>query len=195
MTRGDKPAEHPDGRRAKGERRRREIIDATLRVIERDGTPRVSHRNIAREAGVPPASVVYYFESIDGVLIAALLESCETMIAELRALTERVVDDPEGWANATAEMLSRMVREQRGRTLAEYELYLLAARRPALRPAARRWIEVAAGYVHDTGTRDTGAVSALLAAIDGLLMQALIAEEPPGPEAFRPALAHLVPDR
>ncbi|MGJ7907850.1 TetR/AcrR family transcriptional regulator [Actinopolyspora sp. H202] len=195
MTHGGNPTEHSDGRRAKGERRRREIIDATLRVIERDGIAGVSHRNIAREAGVPPASVVYYFESIDGVLIATLLESCETMIAELRELTEKVVDDPEGWVTATAEMLSRMVREQRGRTLAEYELYLLAARRPALRPAARRWIEVATGYVHDTGTRNTGAVRALPAAIDGLLMQALIAEEPPGPEEFRPALAHLVPER
>ncbi|PRW62783.1 TetR/AcrR family transcriptional regulator [Actinopolyspora mortivallis] len=194
MTASPSPREQTDGRRAKGERRRRAIIDATLRVVERDGIAGVSHRNIAREAGVPPASVVYYFDSIDGVLVATLLESCETMIDELRALADEVVDS-ERWVSTTAELLSRMVREHRGRTLAEYELYLLAARRPALRPAARRWIEVAAGHVHETGSRDPGAVQALLATIDGLLMQALIAEEPPGPEVFRPALAALVHER
>ncbi|WP_017977198.1 TetR/AcrR family transcriptional regulator [Actinopolyspora halophila] len=195
MTDTDSPGEQSDGRRAKGERRRRAIIDATLRVVERDGIAGVSHRNIAREAEIPPASIIYYFDSIDGVLVATLLESCETMISELRRSTEDAADDPERWVTATAEMLSGMVRNHRGRTLAEYELYLLAARRPALRPAARRWMEVTAGHVYGIGNRDSGAVQAMLAAIDGLLMQALIAERPPDPEMFRPALAALVRPR
>lgn len=194
MTRTGDPsetaAEPADGRRAKGLRRRQAIIDATLRVVERDGVSGVSHRNIAREAEVPAAAVAYYFAGIDDVLVAALLESCETMIAELDRSAGGVRDGA-AWVTAVAEMLARLIREKRGRTLAEYELYLLAARRPALRPAARRWIEVASGYAHGVGTADPGAVQALLAMIDGLLMQALIAEEPPGADWFRPALSHL----
>lgn len=114
MTDTDAPGEQSDGRRAKGERRRRAIIDATLRVVERDGIAGVSHRNIAREAEIPPASITYYFDSIDGVLVATLLESCETMISELRRSTEDAADDPERWVAATAEMLSGMVRNHRG---------------------------------------------------------------------------------
>ena len=42
-------AERVDGRRARGERRREEIIAATLRVVERDGVAGVTHRAVARE--------------------------------------------------------------------------------------------------------------------------------------------------
>ncbi|WP_246195771.1 TetR/AcrR family transcriptional regulator [Halopolyspora algeriensis] len=168
------------------------MIDATLRVVERDGVPGVSHRNIAREAGIPPASVAYYFDGIDEVLVATLLDSCETLILEMGRLRDEVAGDDARWAPAVAEMLASMVRDHRGRTVAEYELYLLAARRPALRPAARRWIEAASGRVGTGEDADEGAVTALLATIDGLLLQALIADEPPGREYFEPALAYLV---
>lgn len=177
-----------DGRRAKGERRRRAIVDATLRVIARDGVSAISHRNVAREAGVAPASIAYYFDGIDELLVATLLESVDQLIAELDRLRE---GEPDGarWPRLVAELLASLVREHRERTLAEYELYLLAARRPALRPAARRWIEVAAGYVDDG---DPPALRALLAAIDGLLMQGLIADEPPTADDLEPSLRHLM---
>ncbi|GAA4854422.1 TetR/AcrR family transcriptional regulator [Saccharopolyspora rosea] len=177
-----------DGRRAKGERRRRAIVDATLRVIARDGVSAISHRNVAREAGVAPASIAYYFAGIDDLLVATLLESVDQLITELDRLREGGPDGAE-WPRLVAELLASLVRDHRERTLAEYELYLLAARRPALRPAARRWIEVAAGYVNDG---DPPALRALLAAIDGLLMQGLIADEPPTAEDLEPSLRYLM---
>ena len=180
--------ENLDGRRAKGQRRRRAIIDATLRVVERDGVASVSHRNIAREAGVPPASIAYYFASIDELLVATLLECADAMVTELDRIRQ-ATDSGLSWASAVARMLASMASEHRGRTIAEYELYLLAARRPALRPAARRWIEVASGYFGDA---DAAAVTALVSAIDGMLMQALIADEPPRPESLEPALTRLM---
>lgn len=184
--------ESTDGRRLKGERRRRSIIDATLRVVERDGVAGVSHRTVAREAGVPPASIAYYFDGIDELLVAALLESVETLIEEMDRLTDTVDGDDQHWPSAVARLLASMVNEYRGRTIAEYELYLLAARRPALRPAARRWIEAASGYVNDGEGGDPTAVKALFSAIDGMLMHALIADEPPGPEEFEPTLSYLM---
>ncbi len=183
-------AEITDGRRVKGERRRRTIVDATLRVIERDGVGAVTHRNVAREADVPPASIAYYFATIDELLVATLLDSADALIEELRRLADSVGDDDGRWAEATARLLAEMVNEHRGRTIAEYELYLLAARRPALRPAARRWIQVAAGCVGEAAS-DSGVLHAYFAAIDGLLMQALIADGPLTAEHFEPVLSYV----
>ena len=160
-------------------------MDAALGVVARDGVPGLSHRSVAREAGVSPASISYYFSGIDDLLVATLLESVDTLVVELESV--RGSDDLPG---AVARSLVRMVGEHRERTVAEYELYLLAARRPALRPAARRWIEVAAGYV--AGRGDPAAVRALLAAVDGLLVQGLIADEPPSAEELEPVLRLLL---
>ncbi|GAA4610936.1 TetR family transcriptional regulator [Saccharopolyspora hordei] len=185
--------EETDGRRLKGERRRRAIIDAALRVVARDGVAAVSHRNIAREAGVPPASIGYYFDGIDDLLVAALMESCETLIAQVEQIVERV-HERTAWPRVIAEHLAGLVREHRERTLGEYELYLLAARRPALRPAARRWIEAASSFVTGPGGQapDPGILKAFFAAIDGILMQALIADEPPTADDLEPVLRFLV---
>ncbi|MCX2728633.1 TetR family transcriptional regulator [Saccharopolyspora sp. NFXS83] len=184
--------ESTDGRLAKGERRRRAILDATARVVERDGVAGVSHRAIAREAGVPPASIAYYFAGIDELLVATLLESVELLVADVARMRADTPEDGRAWARAIAENLAIMINERRARTIAEYELYLLAARRPALRPAARRWIEVAAGEINEGRGGDAGVVKALFAAIDGLLMQALIADEPPVAADFEPALHFLL---
>ncbi|KAA5829056.1 TetR family transcriptional regulator [Saccharopolyspora hirsuta] len=184
-------AEETDGRRAKGERRRRAIIDAALRVVAREGVGAVSHRNIAREADVPPASIAYYFDGIDDLLVAALMEGCEGLIAQLDQLHEQVRERAD-WPRAIAENLAGVLRDHRERTLGEYELYLLAARRPALRPAARRWIEAASGYVNGGRGGDGPAIRALFAAIDGILMQGLIADEPPTADDLEPVLRFLV---
>jgi DNA-binding transcriptional regulator YbjK len=191
LTAVHRSTEETDGRRAKGERRRRAIVDATLRVVARDGVAAVSHRNIAREAGVPLASIAYYFAGIDELLVATLLDSCETLIVEMDQMRERV-REPAEWPRVIAELLAGMVREHRERTLGEFELYLLAARRPALRPAARRWIEVASGYINNGKGGDEPVLRAFFAAIDGLLMQALIAEEPPTADDFEPPLRFLL---
>ncbi|MER5393263.1 hypothetical protein [Saccharopolyspora sp. NPDC002686] len=102
------------------------------------------------------------------------------------------VEERTAWPRAIAENLASLVREHRERTLGEYELYLLAARRPALRPAARKWIEVASGYVNGGRGGDQPMVRALFAAIDGILMQALIADEPPTADDLEPVLRFLV---
>jgi hypothetical protein len=73
--------------------------------------------------------------------------------------------------------------------MAEYELYLLAARRPALRSAARRWLDVLTSLVqHD----DEVAFRAFLAGIDGLLVQGLIDDEPPTADELRPVVRYLM---
>ncbi len=55
------------GRRATrigSEHRRRAILEATLRIIIRDGIRAVRHRAVAQEAGVPLSATTYYFKDI-----------------------------------------------------------------------------------------------------------------------------------
>ncbi|WP_083792889.1 TetR/AcrR family transcriptional regulator [Kribbella flavida] len=75
-----------DGRKLKGERRRQELIEATLRVVARDGVSGVSHRTVAREAGRPATAAAYYFSGIDGLLLQALLTNRPPSAARFEAI-------------------------------------------------------------------------------------------------------------
>lgn len=59
--------------RASGIKRRRLILEATLRVILRDGIRGVRHRAVAQEAQVPLASTTYYFRDIEQLLSEAFI--------------------------------------------------------------------------------------------------------------------------
>ena len=71
------------------ERRRRAILQATLRVIA-SGVGAVSHRTVAVEANVPLASTTYYFESLDDLLEGALRLFVDDEAERLTALTARI---------------------------------------------------------------------------------------------------------
>lgn len=67
---------HYQGRkaaRAKSEHRRRLILDATLRIVAKEGIRGVKHRSVAKEAGVPLASTTYYFKDIDELISDAFM--------------------------------------------------------------------------------------------------------------------------
>ncbi|MEV6719083.1 TetR family transcriptional regulator [Lentzea sp. NPDC051208] len=173
-----------DGRKARGEKKRRAIVEATLRVIERDGVAGVTHRSVAREAGVPTTAPTYYFATLDDLLIATLLWSAEELCDDMLKIVASG-----GSAREIAQSLAKAVNENRGRTLAEYELYLLAGRRPELKQAARRWLDLAVEVVRPA---DPVAFRAFLAAIDGLLLQGLIADVAPNGDELEPIVSFLI---
>lgn len=69
--------------RAKSELRRRQILEATLRIAAKDGIRGVKHRPVAREAGVPLASTTYYFRDIDELICDAFTLFAEKAQADL----------------------------------------------------------------------------------------------------------------
>ncbi|RLK60326.1 TetR/AcrR family transcriptional regulator [Actinokineospora cianjurensis] len=178
-----------DGRRTRGDRRKREIIGATLLVVERDGVAGVSHRSVAAAAGIPPASITYHFAALDDLLVAALVHSAEEFAARTRDLIESSRIKGSGPAGAVAEMLADALGPRRGQTKAQFELYLLAARRPELRPAARLWIDVLTSLGRQP---DEVGFRAFLAALDGMLTQGLIDDEPPTAAELLPVVEHLL---
>ena len=124
-------------RQARGERRRQAILEAALRLISERGVDAVSHRAVAEEAGVPLASTTYYFESLDELLEGALRLFVDEEAARLTELGERL----EGQDLPPLEMV-RLFRSELEPDVAQFELYVEAARRPRLRKVARDSIEL-----------------------------------------------------
>ena len=169
------PEGRVDGRQAKGERARAALIAATLLVIEREGIGRVTHRNVTRVAGLPATSAAYHFDTINDLLEAALLWADEQSKVALVGIA--AADDP---VLALATWLVEDFENDRARCLAEYELFLYAARTPALRPSARRWMSDLAELV-STWTAKPRSVDTICAYVDGLILQALVTNEAPDP--------------
>lgn len=182
-------APQTDGRLLKGERRKEELIEATLRVVAREGVAGVSHRAVAREAGLPATAAAYHFTSIDDLLTAALTRCMVQDAQRMLRLAEEADGGPEG-VTALAELMEKVVKGP-GRLLAEYELYLLAARRPELRGPTRHWLEAIAAYGHRY-TDDPIRVRVLKGVIDGLLLQGLLTDTPPTAAEFEAVLRHVL---
>jgi TetR/AcrR family transcriptional regulator, regulator of biofilm formation and stress response len=120
--------------------RRREILEATLRLIGERGVSGVTHRAVAQEANVALASTTYYFDSKDALVEEAL----ELMIARSVECVRHYTACPPQISQA--ELIDRMVgfadaqvNDPLAFVLAQYELMLEAGREEYLRPLARRW--------------------------------------------------------
>jgi TetR/AcrR family transcriptional regulator, regulator of biofilm formation and stress response len=124
-------------RQARGEKRRRAILEAGLRLISKRGVDGLSHRTVAKEARVPLAATTYYFTSLDELLEGALRLFVDEEAERLSALAERL----EGQDLAPVE-IARLFRSELEPDVAQFELYVEAARRPRLREVARRSIEM-----------------------------------------------------
>lgn len=151
-----------DGRRAKGERRRRALLEATLRVVAGGGTTGVTQRAVAAEAGVPPSAVLYYFASVDELLVAALTAVNDRHVDRLGAVA--------GLADLVA-MVGEWAVQDRMAAVAEYELLLLAARRDDLRDELHRWDRALAEVAARLVPADRRPL--LVAAVNGLCLAAV----------------------
>ncbi len=72
--------------------RRRQIRDASLRVLASRGLYDLKLRDIAAEAGLTPASVLYYYPELEDLLSEAFRHAMERSYERRRELVEAVVD-------------------------------------------------------------------------------------------------------
>ncbi|MFE3069520.1 TetR/AcrR family transcriptional regulator [Streptomyces sp. NPDC059247] len=151
--------------------RRERIVDAALAVAGRSGIAGLSHRTVAAEADVPLGSTTYHFASLDELLVAALRKANEgfgRLLRDSPALTAPGTD----LAGALARLLGEWLDGSRVRVELEYELYLAALRRPALRPVAAEWAETVAAVL--APRTDPATARALVALMDGVCLQVLL---------------------
>ncbi|MEU4434641.1 TetR family transcriptional regulator [Nocardia rhamnosiphila] len=172
-----------DGRKLRGRLRRAQIIEATLEIVRRDGATGVTHRTVAKEAGITTSLTLYYFATLDDLLIAALTSVTDEYTRRIRHLID-TADDP---LTGLAELIAESGGPGRERALAERELSTLAARRPALRPIARRWRDNVAELAR-TQTDDTETIEAFVALSDGLCTAILLDDREADPDHIRAVL-------
>ncbi|MFE6662036.1 TetR/AcrR family transcriptional regulator [Streptomyces sp. NPDC057697] len=153
--------------------RRDRIIDAAIRVVGARGIAGLSHRSVAAEADVPLGSTTYHFASLDELLIAALRRSNENFAQVMRE-AEALADPAADLAGELAALLGQYFSGGRGRAELEYELYLAALRRPALRPVAAEWTDSTAALL--SRRTDPATARALIALMDGICLQVLLTD-------------------
>lgn len=137
----DEPGDADAPRRSSrtGSARRDEIVDATRRVVARDGVAGTTTRKIAAEAGLPLGAVHYWFRSKDEVLEALALEHVDRIGAAGTTQTAR--DDVDALDAARAGLAAAMASELASppaEQLALYELTTWALRSDEHAPVAAR---------------------------------------------------------
>ncbi len=165
-------ADQPARRRRDPARRIEEIAAATERVIAARGIEGLTHRAVAEAADVPLGATTYHFATKDDLIQAALQRAYDRYAA---ALEEWVARRPQLTATQLTVLLTDTLMgcfgSQRDQQVVQFELYLAALRRPALRPLADRYAETTAGLL--LAYVDPVTAQAATAALHGLTLRGL----------------------
>lgn len=155
---------------------RKQLIDAAYAVFVDKGFTDASIRDIAKEAGITPGLIYYYFKTKDEILIAVQIDvqkryhqlyatqvgKPQDIRIDLREIRSRIIDNPDWY---------------RWR----YELYALSLRRADLQGEIALVLEqgrqslqnyLAHLLPDDSNTSDLAGI--LIACFDGLALQALV---------------------
>ncbi|MFI8942132.1 TetR/AcrR family transcriptional regulator [Streptomyces syringium] len=152
------------------------IVDAAIKVAAERGIAGLSHRAVAAEADVPLGSTTYHFKTLDDLLVAALRRTARAWLDGM-AQWERGLAADVPLAERLAGLIEEWLAGDRVRLELEYELYLAALRRPAVRPIATECVEEMVALIRRR-TSDEGTARALVAFLDGLMIQILITGRP-----------------
>ncbi|MGV9669724.1 TetR/AcrR family transcriptional regulator [Gordonia sp. NPDC003504] len=158
------------GVRERSRQRRQKLLDATIEIMAEQGLAAVTHRAVAAAAGLPASSTSYFFESIDELMGEAVSEAMDREVARLGALEGAV-----GEGSSTRRLIDSFVdfirNEDDPHTIAQFEIYLYASRKPELRERVVAIInatrDVAGRALRAGGVHNPLAAHAMLAMIDG----------------------------
>jgi DNA-binding transcriptional regulator YbjK len=170
------------------EARRAALATAAIEVIAEVGIGRATHRAVAARAGLPLGATTYYFPTLDDLITAGLRQATEALRADLARRAPALRDARDLPAALTALALSYL--EDRGQTRIEYELFVAAARDPALRPLAETWLTGMTDLLEpQVGRAKAGMIVALL---DGAMLHALVTASQLDPVALTAALRAVI---
>lgn len=188
-------------RRARGEARRRQLLDAVLEIVGREGAGAVTHRAVAAAAGVPLAATTYYFSSRHELLAQALEHAAREDIAVLEADAADYAAQPltvATLADRLGASVACWLRGDRPTLIAQYEISLESARRPELAASSRAWTEAYVRAIEPAlatlGSEDpAGDGWIVFAALCGMVLDELAAPQPDFERrVLRPAIERLL---
>jgi AcrR family transcriptional regulator len=177
------------------------IVSATMEIVGSRGLEAVTHRSVARAAGVSLGAISHHFPSRQALLEAALTRSADREVERLDRLAlelQSSLFEADDWVNAMSIALAGDLERDPVPRLAQYELLLACARNPKMRELARAWRD-AHLRVASVGMRAAGSDRPeehgrlLVVAITGLLLKQLADPEPDfDSSVLRPQLRELV---
>lgn len=178
MTEAKRTRRHDPGRRDR-------LIDAALDVIAEHGVAGTTHREIARAADVPLGSMTYHFASLDEVLAEAFTRhanaAADVFDERLGAATDR-----ESAIEAVITLIRDDLIGSPKDLVMAVELYVAAARNPALRAVTQAWMQRSRDalerHFDPTTAREVDAL------IEGLVLHSVLSTDPMTPEQIRHAV-------
>ncbi|MUL79057.1 TetR/AcrR family transcriptional regulator [Mycolicibacterium sp. CBMA 226] len=151
------------------------IALAALEVVGERGVEGLTHRAVAKAAGVPVGSTTYHFKTLEDLLAAAITEAKKASDVDLLHWAERITPQTE-IAAALADYVIDLLDNNWTRLVVELELYLAALRRPNLLTLSRAWDEALPTVLRTH--LDPLSARAMALAVDGFLLHAMIHGKP-----------------
>ncbi|WP_329096059.1 TetR family transcriptional regulator [Actinomadura citrea] len=179
---------------ARGDRRRRQLVDAGIALLDLEGWPGVSTRAVAERAGTNPGLIHYHFGGLAGLHAAIFRQATDLivgpMVAELLA-----APDERAALETMRNLLAQAPADEPGSRLAA-ELIVGAMRDPALGAVLRDELRQARARIADRlralhpdwpRGRLSGAATLITAAIDGVMLHYMIDGDLPVGDALSAA--------
>ncbi|ALU73720.1 hypothetical protein H351_31325 (plasmid) [Rhodococcus erythropolis R138] len=176
----------------RGPDRRRKLIEATVRLLIRDGIAGISHRAVSDEAGLPISATTYYFSTLDALLSATFRALFEAFILDPAtrphvakgSLDDEIENVVNGFFGTVPE------RAESYRVL--FELQLVASRRSDWRGhSSIYWEGLLQGVEAQLGVSSNTA-RAVIALFDGYIVAFLSTGFIPTREQFRSLVTIIV---
>lgn len=170
--------------------RRARIVRAALDVVRQGGVQAVSHRSIARQAGVPLGSVTYYFAGIDDLLAQAFQHFVTDLEDPYRRSLDRAQTPVEAEV-AVVDLICGSRLEDLDDVRVLFEMYVYGNHHEAVRSLAGDWMHRSRASLarHFSG----GSARAIDALIEGFITHSLFEGERP-PRHVVAATVHAVAD-
>ena len=164
-----------------GERKREQILDASVRVFGTGGASAVTHRAVAKVAQVPLGSTTYYFTDRDDLLLQTMAHAREAEAVRLASIVDALEEVPD--VDRSLDVLTEMFFDKTVADplydLALFEMFMEATRNGVVRDEARAWSRMIGELVDrvlpptdPAGPRDM-AVQIVACLGDGLMLEAV----------------------
>ena len=171
--------------------RREALLRAAVALLAEGGVRAVTHRAVAVRARVPLAATTYYFDSIQQLTEEALRLHVSERVSELQELAESAATGSRTADQVAQRFVEALLARDRDATIAQFEVYLEAARNPALRQSVAEALDaferLACVALSALGARRPAqAAAAFVAVVNGFALSELA--RPRSPEADGAAL-------
>lgn len=171
------------GRQARAAETRSRLVQATIELLGESGMKAVTHRGVARRAGLKEPITAYHFPSIADLLEAAVRELLDRRTRQVGAVLAGAGTRGEGLVDAITHVAEFHVDQPVAPVIAEFEFALAAAHDERLGPvvaeAMERWRQMTERSLTVLGVQDPQeAAERFLAVIDGFALHRVARRRP-----------------